>query len=64
MSNDVQQLAFTVQLAAKVYGVSTDTIRAAIKRGDLSAKYPTSRPVLGAKELESWFNSLPDEAPQ
>ncbi|MGO2325943.1 hypothetical protein ACTXIU_00660 [Glutamicibacter arilaitensis] len=63
MSTETKQ-AYTVQEAAKAYGVSTDTIRSSIKRGDLSAKYPTSRPVLGAKELESWFNSLPDEAPQ
>lgn len=60
MITDTKQ-AYTVQEAAKTYGVSTDTIRAALKRGDLSAKYPTSRPIIGAKELENWFNALPDE---
>lgn len=62
MSTETKQ-AYTVQESAKAYGVSTDTIRAAIKRGDLNAKYPTSRPVIGAKELDNWFNALPDEAP-
>lgn len=54
--------AYTVKESAKAYGVSQDTIRAAIKRGDLAAKYPTSRPIIGAKELEAWFHALPDEA--
>lgn len=55
--------AYTVQSAAKAYDVSMDTIRAAIKRGDLNAKYPTSRPVIAAEELKNWFEALPDEAP-
>ena len=63
MTNETKH-AFTVQEAAKSYGVSTDTIRAAIKRGDLSAKYPTSRPVISAEELRAWFDGLPSEAPQ
>lgn len=60
-ANEESKKAYTVQSAAKVYDVSTDTIRAALKRGDLNAKYPTSRPVIGAKELDNWFNSLADE---
>lgn len=55
--------AYTVQSAAKAYDVSMDTIRAAIKRGDLNAKYPTSRPVISSEELKNWFEALPDEAP-
>lgn len=62
MSTETKQ-AYTVQEAAKAYGASIDTIRSAIKRGDLGAKYPTSRPIISAKELENWFNALPDEAP-
>lgn len=62
MSTETKK-AYTAQEAAKSYGVSADTIRAAIKRGDLTAKYPTSRPIIGADEMNSWFEALPSEAP-
>jgi len=54
--------AYTVQEAASTYGVSADVIRAHIKAGSLAARYPTSRPVIGADELDNWFNALPSEA--
>lgn len=53
--------AFTVQEAAKSYGVSADVIRAHIKHGNLIARYPTSRPIIGAEELAAWFAALPSE---
>lgn len=53
--------AYTVQEAAATYGVSMDTIRANIKADNLVARYPTSRPVIGADELQDWFKSLPTE---
>ncbi|MFI8413748.1 hypothetical protein ACIGB6_14940 [Paeniglutamicibacter gangotriensis] len=56
-----EKMAFTVQEAAAAYGVSTDTIRANIKAGNLIARYPTSRPVIGADELQDWFEALPTE---
>lgn len=54
--------AYTVQEAAAAYGVSADVIRAHIKAGNLSARYPTSRPIIGADELNAWFEALPSEA--
>lgn len=56
-------MAYTVQEAAAAYGVSADVIRAHIKLGKLVARYPTSRPIIGAEELDDWFESLPSEAP-
>lgn len=53
-------MAYTVQEAAAAYGISLDTVRGNIKAGNLVARYPTSRPVIGADELKSWFNALPD----
>lgn len=61
MSTTDTKRAYTVQEAAKAYGVSADVIRARIKSGDLAARYPTSRPVIGADELAEWFESLPTE---
>lgn len=55
------KFAFTIQEAAAAYGVSADVIRAHIKRGELAARYPTSRPVIDAEELASWFAALPSE---
>lgn len=63
MSAEEGKKAYTVQSAAKTWDVSMDTIRAAIKRGDLIAKYPTSRPVISTAEMEAWFDSLPTEPP-
>lgn len=56
--------AYTIQEAAEAYGVSADVVRAHIKRGNLAARYPTSRPVIDAEELAAWFQSLPSEAPK
>lgn len=60
VSTDAKK-AYTVQEAAAAYGVSADVIRAHIRAGSLAARYPTSRPVLGAEELEAWFNALPSQ---
>lgn len=57
----MEKAAYTVQEAAAAYGVSADVIRAHIRANRLVAKYPTSRPVLGAQELQEWFESLPSE---
>ncbi|MEU5838525.1 hypothetical protein ABZ820_33325 [Streptomyces diacarni] len=56
--------AYNVQSASFEYDVSKDIIRAAIKRGDLDARYPSSRPIISAEELERWYDSLPSEAPK
>lgn len=56
-------LAYRVQDAAKVAGVSPNVIRAAIKRGDLIARYPTTYPVIEREELQDWLKSRPTEKP-
>ena len=54
-------MAYTVQEAAVAYGVSAVVIRAHIRAGNLVARYPTSRPIIGADELKNWFDALPSE---
>lgn len=56
-------LAYRVQDAAEVAGVSPNVIRAAIKRGDLVARYPTTYPVVEHQELQEWLQSRPTEKP-
>lgn len=59
-----EKMAYTVQEAAAAYGVSADVIRAHIRAGNLAARYPSSRPILGSEELKDWFDSLPSEPPK
>ena len=59
----MERIAYTLAEAATVVGVSTDTLRAHIKAGNLAVKYPSSKPVIAADELDAWFNALPSEAP-
>ena len=54
-------IALTIKDAAAAVGVSADVIRAAIKRGDLIANYPTSRPVIRVAELDEWLKRRPTE---
>lgn len=61
MSAPVVKQAFTVQEAASAYGVSAEVIRSHIKAGSLAARYPSTRPVIGAEELQEWFTALPSE---
>ena len=56
--------AYTIQEAAAAYGVSTDVLRAHIKNDNLTVKYPSSKPVIDADELDAWFQALPSQAPK
>lgn len=61
---DVPRLFLTRQEAALACGVSLDTIRRAINRGELRAKR-TGRDgggpyLVRVAELEAWFEQLPD----
>lgn len=53
--------ALNIKNAAEYADVSRDVISAAIKRGDLIAHYPTSRPVIKVSELEKWIDNTPTE---
>jgi hypothetical protein len=58
------KLAYSIEEAAVATSYSTDTIRRAIRKNDLSVKYANSKPVILASELESWLNALPSEPPR
>lgn len=63
-SVDENKKAYTLQEAAAAYGIGKDTLRAHINLGNIAVKYPSSRPIISALEMDSWFNALPDEAPR
>lgn len=56
-----EKLAYTIQEAAEACSVSKDTIRRELRVGNITARYPTSRPIIPAEELRDWFEALPDQ---
>lgn len=55
------KLAYNLNEAAAATGYSTSTLRIAIRRHDLIARYANTRPVILAEELRDWLESLPTE---
>jgi hypothetical protein len=53
-------IAYTIQQAADVCGLDHQVIRKAINSGQLTAKYPTSRPVIMRDDLILWMTNLPE----
>lgn len=56
-------IAYTVQGAAEAIGRGPDVIRDAIRRGDITPRYPDSRLLIGHAELLDWFDNLPVDKP-
>lgn len=55
------KLAYNLNEAAEATGYSTSTLRIAIRRHDLIARYANTKPVILAEELRDWLESLPTE---
>lgn len=58
------QSSYNIKQAAEEFGLSRDVIGEAIKRGDLVAHYPTSRPIIFHEEMEAWLKATPTESPR
>jgi hypothetical protein len=56
-------LALPLPAAASAAGYSVDVLRLAITRGDLTARYANSKPVIRVADLDQWLANLPTEAP-
>jgi hypothetical protein len=56
---EVPRIAYTLDEASQAVGVSKRILWTAIQDGDLTVRYPTSRPVIPADELAAWINSRP-----
>lgn len=57
----VERKAYTLPEAAIVCGVGLTVIKEAADRGDLIKRYPSSRPVILADELDAWLKSRPTD---
>jgi hypothetical protein len=52
------KLAYNLEEAAEATGYSTSTLRIAIRRHDLVARYANAKPVILGEELLDWLRSL------
>lgn len=57
------KLALNFEEAAEATGYGIDTIRRAVRKNDLIARYANSKPVILVTELTAWLESLPTESP-
>lgn len=56
-------ISYSYEGAAEAIGQSVDTIKAEVRKGNLTPRYPNSKPLIGHDELFEWFNSLPVDKP-
>lgn len=54
-----EPLAYDLNEAARVAGVSVQSLRRANDAGLLTFRYPTSKPVVKRADLEAWIDSAP-----
>ena len=57
------KLAYSLEEAALACGYGQTTLKVAIRRGELVARFANAKPVIPVAELESWLESLPTERP-
>ena len=60
MTTTPTRQAVSIRTAAEMYDVSADTIRAAIRSGDLTGRKNGTRWLIPLTALERWFESLPE----
>lgn len=53
------RVSYTIEEVATATGVSRRTVAYALERGDLQARYPSSRPVILHKDLVAWIEGAP-----
>lgn len=57
-------LAYDLTDAARMVGLSTETLRRAVRRDELIASYWGNKPVFRVEELSRWLRSLPEDYPR
>lgn len=65
MSIDLgQRVSLTRAEAAEAVGVSEATLRRAIDRGDLAARFSGRKTLIRVADLAAWVDALPTEGPR
>lgn len=52
-------IAYRIPDAAEACGVSETVLKDAIDAGEITKRYPTSKPIIEVDELREWVKSLP-----
>jgi excisionase family DNA binding protein len=60
----IERLGYSIQDVADSTGLSYETVRQAIKRNELVAKYSGKKAVIRPADVTAWLDSLPDQQPQ
>ena len=55
----VDPIAYTIPDAAQACGVSETVLKDAINAGEITRRYPNSKPIIEVDELREWVKSLP-----
>lgn len=57
------KISYSLRGLSEATELSVDSIQAAIRRGDLTASYFGTKPVVEEEEAVRWIKSLPTEKP-
>ena len=57
-----EPLSVTFARAAEITGHSVATIRRAVDKGELTARFRTTKPVIEWDELQAWIHTAPTES--
>jgi hypothetical protein len=52
-------IAYDYAGAAEAIGQSVDTIKSEVRKGNLTPRWPNSKPLIGHDDLVAWFEALP-----
>jgi len=55
------KIAYTYAQAAEATGVGETRIKEAVRNGELTVRYPSSKPIIEHDELLAWVHALPTE---
>lgn len=55
--------ALNLDHAAEYLDISKRALRRLVDSGEITARYPNSRPVIAVRELDAWLASAPTERP-
>ena len=60
----VYPVAYTITDAAQAVGMGKAAFNAILAAGDITRRYPNSKPIISHAELVEWVESLPVDKPQ
>lgn len=63
MASATGTISLTLTQASEAVNISLSVLREAIKRGELTVRYPSTTPVVRVADLDDYVANLPTERP-